>query len=115
MILHPTDVEGLGALVRRCASSAQESEELMRHPNRVLNAFFTNDLEAADAPQIVVVHNSEHVMFMVIPWEQDIASTAHPYKFPLQYDPNSGSHIPEDQQERRINFRIGDYTLNSCM
>lgn len=59
----------------------------------------------------------KHVMHMVIPHADDIdEALGKAYSYPPQYDPNGPNYInPVKEKARAIIFRVGDYTLNSCM
>ncbi len=119
MILDPKDREALGQYVDMVARTPEEFAKLSGDSNRTLHDLnlYNDDLMDPKTPEIVVHQNTKRIMHMVIPWKGDIdEAKGMPYSYPTQYDPNSVNYIdPSKERERAIVFRIGDYTLNSCM
>lgn len=117
MILDPKDIEGLGHYINEVSRDPLELGRLAADANGKLNGHYNDDLTHANSPRIVVHQNTARVMHMVIPHAADIdEALGKTYSYPPQYTPNSGSYIdPAKEPQRAVIFRVGDYTLNSCM
>lgn len=91
---------------------------LIKDPKGQLNQFYDTDLTGPGVPEIVVHVNTAQVMHMVIPWAPDVdeAKNNTEYKYPDPYDPGHPDHIPpQTEREEAVLFRVGDYTLQTCM
>lgn len=116
MLLNPKDLLEFGLYLDSVARDPAKFRHLQRDSNVVLNDYFKENLTLPVVPRIVVHENTANYMHMVIPWVNDIdKALTLPYNYPDEYFPGRPKHVPESDKVKAIKFRIGDYTLNSCM
>ena len=83
--------EDWAIFVDEVVRSPEKRKELKKAANEVVNEYFEEDLEADDAPEIVVVENSATKMYMVIAELDDADGRPGDYYYPKQYNPRSNT------------------------